>query len=543
MAFLFISYARADGSEFAQRLEGELRPHEAWLDVSRIEGGMTWGRELEQAIDRCDAMLAVLTRRYGDSRWTRRELSRADRTGKRVIPLKVHADAGLPLFLEETEPVDFSRSPADGLRELLALLGQPVAAAAAVVAGAAAAAAPTPWEALQARAAKQARRFLDAQRGADAPGTPGIFDEALYVRRSGPEGELARFLDGARAGLLLIGDSGAGKTNLLCRWTLDLLEQGHAVLAYDAGALAEPDVEREIARDLGAGDLEAVEAEAARAGRKLVLVFDALGDFRGEGEDGAEVLLRRIHAMVQRAGDGVRLVASCNAATWVRMERAAPMRLDRSRYFTAGEQPFLGLGGLTAEELEEAYPRYREVFGLFSPLADLPPSVRERLRSPLLLRMAAEVYRGRPHPLPDDLADVHHRFFQERVARPREVLLVERIAERMIREKAGALSVSDLARDEAIGPDVLDDDPRSAYSRLLDSGVLQEWQGGPQAGLVVKFPNHLVAAYALARRLLAEGVDVARRAAELVAEDAQSPLAWETARTLLVTSGDRAALS
>ena len=546
MAFLFISYARADGTEFAQRLEGELRPHEAWLDTSRIEGGMTWGRELEQAIDRCDAMLAVLTRRYGDSRWTRRELSRADRTGKRVIPLRLHADAGLPLFLEETEPVDFSRSPAEGLRELLALLGQPGARPAAVAGegeGAAAAAAPDPWEALQARAAKQARRFLDAQRGADAAGVPGIFDEALYVRRSGPEGELARFLEGPAAGLLLIGDSGVGKTNLLCRWTLDLLEQGHAVLAYDAGAQADPEVEREVVRDLGAAGLDAVDAEAARAGRKLVLVFDSLGDFRGEGEDGAEVLLRRINAMVQRAGDHVRIVASCNAATWARMERAAPMRLDRHRYFTsAGERPFLGIDGLTAEELEEAYPKYREVFGLFSAFADLPPSVRERLRNPLLLRMAAEVYRGRAQPLPADLADVHHRFLQERVARPREVLLVESIAERMIREKAGALSVSDLGRDEAIGRDVLDDDPRSAYSRLLDSGVIQEWQDGPQSGLVVKFHNALVAAYALARRLLAEGVDVAQRAAELVAQDAQSPLAWDTARTLLATSGDRGAL-
>jgi hypothetical protein len=32
MACLFISYPREDGKQFSDRLQADLRPHEAWLD-------------------------------------------------------------------------------------------------------------------------------------------------------------------------------------------------------------------------------------------------------------------------------------------------------------------------------------------------------------------------------------------------------------------------------------------------------------------------------------------------------------------------------
>jgi TIR domain len=60
---IFLSYARKDGAARAQRLVADLEAegYEVWLDRQRIEGGSSWSREIETAIERCAAMVAVLS--------------------------------------------------------------------------------------------------------------------------------------------------------------------------------------------------------------------------------------------------------------------------------------------------------------------------------------------------------------------------------------------------------------------------------------------------------------------------------------------------
>ena len=60
---VFIWYASRDATQIAQRLSNdlELKGCECWLDTARIEGGASWTKEIEKAIDRCDVALALLT--------------------------------------------------------------------------------------------------------------------------------------------------------------------------------------------------------------------------------------------------------------------------------------------------------------------------------------------------------------------------------------------------------------------------------------------------------------------------------------------------
>jgi hypothetical protein len=528
MAHLFISYPREDGKQFSDRLQADLRPHEAWLDRAEIVGGEEWAREIEKGIDGSHAFLAVLTRAYRASRVAGMELQRAFRKNKVLIPLRVHADAEPPLLLETTQYIDFS-DPAERETSLRTLLDRirtlPANGAADITAAPAAT-----WDAIVARAAKHTQRFVHEFFGAD-----------LYVRRETAEQELARFLAEAAPALILIGDSGTGKTQLLCRWALDLLEQGHAVLAYDCGALAGADIEHEVERDLGA--LEHLEAETARAGRKLVLLFDSIGDYHGGEQNGVQVLLRRINAVAGRVGEHVRIVMSCNAATWTRMGRLASLRLERESYFrsSAGE-PFLRLAPFTPAELDDAYRLYRAAFDLFSPLEELPPEVRERLRDPVLLRMIAEGCRGVETPLRsvDSTFGIYRRFFDERVVLASEKALIDRLAEQMIARQSSALAIADLARDPQLGPEILREDTASTYSRLLDRGVLQESHGDARAGTVVRFAYGGVAAYALASQLR-RSPNLVETVRGLVAQDAQFPLAWDVAKTLLLITKEKAA--
>ncbi len=54
---VFISYARKDGTELAERLHGDLgrRGFQVWLDTKEIGGGAAWTEEIEEALDHAQA--------------------------------------------------------------------------------------------------------------------------------------------------------------------------------------------------------------------------------------------------------------------------------------------------------------------------------------------------------------------------------------------------------------------------------------------------------------------------------------------------------
>jgi len=60
---MFISYARKDGRDLTVRLHDDLTTagYSAWLDSSEIAGGASWAHAIEQAIERCDVALALLS--------------------------------------------------------------------------------------------------------------------------------------------------------------------------------------------------------------------------------------------------------------------------------------------------------------------------------------------------------------------------------------------------------------------------------------------------------------------------------------------------
>jgi WD40 repeat protein len=120
---VFISYARIDGAELAQRLQGDLRKkrYDAWVDTHRIRGGSTWTTEIETAIDEADYVLALLTPGSYASEICRAEQLRALRKGKCVVPLKAKRGTDIPLHLEQKNYRDFTTNSnyAKGLAEIL----------------------------------------------------------------------------------------------------------------------------------------------------------------------------------------------------------------------------------------------------------------------------------------------------------------------------------------------------------------------------------------------------------------------------------------
>src|ERR1700694_3651831 len=89
---IFVSYAYRDGATFAERLHRDLSDakFDVWLDTARLKGGDRWTNEIEDALDKCHVVIAVLSDSYFVSEVCRAEHGWALDQGKRVIPVRIH---------------------------------------------------------------------------------------------------------------------------------------------------------------------------------------------------------------------------------------------------------------------------------------------------------------------------------------------------------------------------------------------------------------------------------------------------------------------
>ncbi|MFQ3660978.1 MAG: protein kinase [Chloroflexaceae bacterium] len=473
----------------------------------------------------------------------------------RQVPLEVSAVLGQTLAVRREERPASASSLRQALRvAAIAVAGTvPAIDAAAHLAparrpGATAAARPISvgWDHVRAAARTQASQVLRELAG--APHRPGPYAPHLYVARAEAEAHLGAFLAGASGALLLVGDSGTGKTCLLARWAEYLQEEGEAVLFYRCGGSLGAELDREITRDLGreapealAHDLGQIGRLAAEAGRRLVLIFDGLNEYRSGAQAGPEILLKQIDALVGRiAGPALRVVISCNSVAWGQLERAGATNLFWSAYYYGSDgEPRLALEPFTPEELSAAYQRYATFYRLQTPLERLPERARERLRKPLMLRLIAESCRDGPVELAarGPGLGLFRRYYEERVRQRREHLFIDELAGEMLRRGAVSVPIRELARNEHLREELLREDPDTAYCRLLDNGVLAEQRGHAFAGETVSFAYSELGAYVLARHLLggaAGSEGLVGAVTSLMARAREFPLAFDVARIALL---------
>ena len=107
---IFVSYARKDGAALALRLQKDLTAagYDVWLDTQRIRGGESWTVEIEEAIDRAQVVLALLTPGSHASGICRAEQLRSLRQAKCVIPLLAVVGSDVPLHLEAKNYREFT---------------------------------------------------------------------------------------------------------------------------------------------------------------------------------------------------------------------------------------------------------------------------------------------------------------------------------------------------------------------------------------------------------------------------------------------------
>lgn len=124
MTRVFISYSRRDLT-FVERLAKDLQAAglETWYDLSGLEVGTRWGKEIQTAIQQSQFFLVVLSPNSIESEWVEKEFLYANSLKQKIIPLLI-APCNLPMWFINLHFMDFQgRNYKVRFPELLKALG------------------------------------------------------------------------------------------------------------------------------------------------------------------------------------------------------------------------------------------------------------------------------------------------------------------------------------------------------------------------------------------------------------------------------------
>ena len=98
MTQVFISYSRKDLA-FVERLAKKLRNAglDVWYDLSDLEVGTRWGKEIQKAIQQSRYFIVVLSPNSTESEWVEREFLYADNHNLKIVPL-VYKSCDMPMW-------------------------------------------------------------------------------------------------------------------------------------------------------------------------------------------------------------------------------------------------------------------------------------------------------------------------------------------------------------------------------------------------------------------------------------------------------------
>lgn len=363
----------------------------------------------------------------------------------------------------------------------------------------------------------------------------------LYTPRPALDAKVEEFIRSEAVGLILVGHSGCGKTTFLARLAETRLAQGDLVLLLDSSALT-LNLQRELTRQLwGTETVSAEEAltalgrEAAMKGRLVWIILDELNAFKDLGAGPAD-LLRRLDALVaslhQQPGvRAVKFVLACREHPWKLLTLGGAANLNWQCYF--GREP-LALAQYTPEETRQAFEAYRKFYKIKNSFDDLSDEMRERCRTPFLLRLAAETWQGKSIPASDSGGRLFREYFERVAANPSVRSFVAELTTRIARQRQSQLPLAELRAAPAL-QSAFSDDPRAPFQQLLEAGMLVV--SGSEFAPRLRFTHERLLEYLLAQYYdaqCAEGNIGEECLTEMARGAWNFPALWGAALTLLL---------
>jgi hypothetical protein len=347
------------------------------------------------------------------------------------------------------------------------------------------------------------------------------YQPELYLQRDETFRKFREFLTSDRGCFVLTGKSGVGKSNFVLSLVDEYAEQEDiCFLMYNGARLSVPEtMVQTISQDLGRyltleGELAQnlfaeLDRQGQMRGKTLTIVFDAIN----ENSDGKRLLRQIDHMVGDIAYPWLKVVITSRPQAWRVLKRG--LRLAKDRYYRerGSDEYWVELQEFAVEmepfklgELPEVYEKYRKAYGLQTEYEALRAPIRSALRDPLMLRLVADIHRGRSIPEQIQVSDIYTQFVQALLRTGRldekDIVLLEQelmplmIAEGHYDNKFTASQIHttktsdgrplwELIRSE----DMLSNGQRvnESYVRLTDAEILVELNSGLEYTIGFKY--------------------------------------------------------
>ncbi len=238
---------------------------------------------------------------------------------------------------------------------------------------------------------------------------------------------LEAFLEDDRPGLLVSAPAGGGKSSLLCHTARQLMDAGQVVVFWHPKNLPGPDVRMEAEKLLGEEPGRSLESVATfvrdRVGSRLVLLVDAPNE-----RDDYGAVFGTVVSLVSALGNAG--LGACAKVVATVRDLALQQRLHdlehARRHFFGSSTARAGspsgsvavrLQPFTDDQCDELFERYRAVFDFHGVRDGLSLACRALLARPLMLRFAAQAFRGRSIPSSLSGEELLDAFVKERARR------------------------------------------------------------------------------------------------------------------------------
>jgi GTPase SAR1 family protein len=400
----------------------------------------------------------------------------------------------------------------------------------------------TTWEYLLKTSRQQTGRFIEELKKEYLPN--------LYCNRHSIEKEVGNFLESDKTGLIIIGDSGVGKSTLLCHLAENLLNKDeNLVLFYSCGHSLTLDIETEIVKDLSIPSdvglplgFSEINEKADEQNKYIVIILDAINEFQ-DAQFRVGEMLTRIDGLIGRCNySRIKFIVSCRTSTWNQLDLLGKTsRLFWHKYYTLdGENKPLILQRFCDDELRVAYKKYQVEYNIGTEFTNLSERTKEKFRDPFLLKITFDAYKNRDI-IPNDILtmEVFKDYYEKKIEQKRDRRFLYDLIKLMRKRKVASLPLEIIENDEKLGKDATND-PDCAYQRLKDSGILQEY--GQTIAPWIKFTYDRSFEYLLAQHfIIEEGISGSlsqKELEDLVKESREYPSLLGAVQFLLLLKHD-----
>lgn len=235
------------------------------------------------------------------------------------------------------------------------------------------------------------------------------YNRELFVNREHLSDSLRRFYsDGEKTIFPLLGEAGQGKTNQVCYWVEQLLEQNECVLFMQSSDFTSITLENYLKLTFNislrkniCSVIDSIHNKAVQSGRYLHIFFDAINECLfyadSENQPGPLGLYNNIiRLFADKRYTHFKILFTCRNYTWKYLLNRESER--HGEFIFRDNNEDLVVRGFTNDELSRAYSVYRELYQMDTDFEALAPIAKIRMKDPLILKISCTNYLGRSLP-------------------------------------------------------------------------------------------------------------------------------------------------